>query len=197
MPRASVLSSHAGRLDFMAEPCHPPGMKSIRRFFNRFRDPVGIPLGVNVPADPADHAEDFAHRYAEPLDWQAGMHMEEMGIPSERIGSNDHARGLAGRAFNPHERSGGGISPGGRINLDSGSFNPELLTKDYGKRAGKLWAQSRLRHRWEALEAHKDAEWRMGGDHDAAVRVAPETELPISDKARKILREMRKGWKGR
>jgi len=26
----------------------------------------------------------------------------------------------------------------------------------------------------------------MGGDHDAAVRVAPETELPISDRARQI-----------
>lgn len=37
----------------------------------------------------------------------------------------------------------------------------------------------------------------MGGDHDAAVRVAPETELPISDKARGILREMRKGWRRR
>ena len=25
-----------------------------------FRPPVGFPLGVHVPADPADHAEDFA-----------------------------------------------------------------------------------------------------------------------------------------
>jgi hypothetical protein len=37
----------------------------------------------------------------------------------------------------------------------------------------------------------------MGGDHDAAVRVAPETALPISDRARAILREMRRGWRGR
>ncbi len=172
-------------------------MNPIRRLLNRFRKPVGFPLGQYVPADPADHAEDFSHRYAEPLDWQAGIHMEEHGIPNERIGSNDHARNLVGRAFNPYERTGGGISPGGRINLDSGSLNPELLTEDYGKNAGELWARLRLRHRWEALEAHEDAEWRMGGDHDAAVRVAPETELPISDKAREILREMRKGWKGR
>jgi hypothetical protein len=173
----------------------------LRKLYGRltapFRKPVGIPLGVHVPADPADHAEYFAHRYAEPLEWQAAMQMEEMGIPSERIGSNDHVHGLAGLAFNPYERSGGGISPGGKINIDSGSFNPDLLLKDYGKKAGELWARSRLRHRWEALEAHEDAEWHMGGDHDAAVLVAPETDLPISDQAREILREMRKGWKGR
>jgi hypothetical protein len=162
-----------------------------------FRPSVGFPLGDHVPADPADHAEDFAHRYAEPLDWLAAIRMEELGIPSERIGSSDHRHGLAGRAFNPYERDGGGISPGGRINLDSGSFNPNQITKQYGKRAGKLWAKSRLRDRWDALVAHEDAEWRMGGDHDAAVRVAPETELPISDRARQILVEMRRGWRGR
>src|ERR1700722_13241327 len=105
-----------------------------KRFFSRLRqtakklfrrsEPVGFPLGQHVPADPADHAEDFAHRYAEPLDWLAGIHMEELGIPNDRIGSNDHHRRLYGRAFNPFERDGGGISPGGRINLDSGSFDP-------------------------------------------------------------------------
>jgi hypothetical protein len=53
-----------------------------------FRPPVGFPPGVHVPAEPADHAEDFAHRYAEPLDWLAAIRMEELGIPSERIGSS-------------------------------------------------------------------------------------------------------------
>ena len=56
--------------------------KPFRRFF-RHHKPVGFPLGQHVPADPADHAEDFAHRYPEPLDWQAGIHMEEHGIPKE------------------------------------------------------------------------------------------------------------------
>jgi hypothetical protein len=37
------------------------------------RPPVGFPLGVHVPADPADHSEDFAHRYAELLDWLAAI----------------------------------------------------------------------------------------------------------------------------
>jgi hypothetical protein len=167
----------------------------FRRFFPR--KPIGFPLGQNVPADPADHAEDFSHRYAEPLDWLAGIHIQELGFPSDRIGSNDHDHGLIGVSFNPYERDGGGITHAGQINLDSGSFNPEQITEKYGKKAGKLWAGSRLRDRWDALVAHEDAEWRTGGDHDAAVKTAPETDLPISDRARRILIEMRNGWKGR
>jgi hypothetical protein len=43
----------------------------MRNPFRRFFHPktIGFPLWQYVPADPADHAEDFAHRYAEPLDW--------------------------------------------------------------------------------------------------------------------------------
>ena len=46
------------------------GIKSTWRKIKRavkalFREPPGIPLGVNVPADPADDAEDFAHRAME------------------------------------------------------------------------------------------------------------------------------------
>ena len=120
-----------------------------------------------------------------------------MASPRSRIRSNDHDHGLVGAAFNPFERHGGGITHAGQVNLDSGSFNPDLLTKDYGKKAGKLWAKSRLRHRWEAFGAHEDMEWRMGGDHEAAVQKAPETDLPISDQAREILVAMKKGWRGR
>jgi hypothetical protein len=149
------------------------------------------------PANPGDHAEDFSHRYAAPLDWQAAIHIQELGIPTERIGSNDHDHGLVGAAFNPFERHGGGVSQAGQINLDSGSLNPELLTKDYGEDAGKIWADSRLRHRWDALVAHEDMEWRMGGDHATAVQNAPETDLPISGHAREILEAMRKGYRGR
>ena len=146
--------------------------KRIRRLFRR-REPVGFPLGKHVPADPADHAEDFARRYAEPLDWQAGIHMEEHGIPKDRIGSNDHDHGLIGAAFNPFERHGGGITHTGQINFDSGSFNPEQITKEYGKRAGKLWVESLSGARSLGCPGCPgDAEWRMGMDHDAAVRVS-------------------------
>jgi len=65
--------------------------------------PGWVNLARSVP-----HAEDFAHRYADRLDWFAAIRMEELGIPKDRIGSNDHLHGLSGRAFNDYEREGGG-----------------------------------------------------------------------------------------
>jgi hypothetical protein len=56
--------------------------------------------------------------------------MEELGIPNDRIGSDDLRYGLRGRAFNPYERTGGSNGPGGRVNFDSGILNPELLTEN-------------------------------------------------------------------
>ena len=165
----------------------------FRRFF---RKSVGFALGQNVPADPADHAEDFAHCYAEPLDWLVGIRMEELGIPNERIGSSDHEHGLACRAFNPNERTGGGNGPGGQVNVDSGVFNPELLTMPYSRKTAKLWRKSRLRDRIDAIIAHEISE-ADHGSHEIALKMAPHTELPISERAREILVAMRIGWRGR
>src|SRR5208337_627833 len=63
-------------------------------------------------------------------------------------------------------------------------------------KAGKLWANSRYRDRQDALIAHEDEEYRTG-DHQKALKAAPQTELPISDRAREILRAMERGWRGR
>jgi hypothetical protein len=76
---------------------------------------------------------------------------------------NDHLHGLEGRAIHPYERDGGGISTGGRINIDSGLLNPDQISEQYGKKAGKLRAKSRLRDREDALIAH-----RGGGMADGA-----------------------------
>jgi hypothetical protein len=76
-------------------------MNPFRRFIRRFREPLGFPLGRHIPVNPADHAEDFAHRYAEPLDWQACIRMEELGIPDDRIGSSDRGHGVERCAFKP------------------------------------------------------------------------------------------------
>jgi hypothetical protein len=168
-------------------------MNPFRRFV---RKPIGFPLGQHVPADPADHAEDFAHRYGGLLDWQAAIRMEELGVPSDRIGSNDHDHGLVLAAFNPFERDGGGVSPSGQINLDSGSLNPDLMTQKYGKPVGRLWAGLPLADRWDALIAHEDAEWRTGS-HQGALDAAPDTEFQISARARAFLIEMKKGRMGR
>ncbi|MGO9812437.1 MAG: hypothetical protein ACLP53_16895 [Isosphaeraceae bacterium] len=41
-------------------------MRNPFRFFRR--KPIGFPPGVHIPADPAEHAVDFAKRDAEKLD---------------------------------------------------------------------------------------------------------------------------------
>jgi hypothetical protein len=138
------------------------------------------------PPDPADHAEDFSHRYAREMDYFAAQRMIELGIPVEQIGSRDPERGHA--TFVPHERTGGGNDPAGGLTLDSGVFNPALLGTLPGNRE---WAEAKPRHRMDAATAHEYEEARRGGSHAEALRHAPDTELPISNEGRTILRAMR------
>jgi hypothetical protein len=170
----------------------------FRRLFRRFfpRPPVAIPLGQQVPADPGDHAEDFGCRYAEPLDWQVAIRMEELGIPIDRIGSSDRGHGLSGRAFHPYERDGGGNTPDGRLNLDSGILNPELFRR-LGPEVSAAYATARLRDRIDAGIAHEYEEVRGGGSHEYAFEHAPETELPIRPEARGLARTIREGERRR
>jgi hypothetical protein len=150
------------------------------------------PMPDSPPAEPADHAHDFAYRWADRLDQYCAIRMEELGIPEERIGSSDHDHGIAWCAFNPHERDGGGLSTGGRINVDSGVLNPRWHSEMIGQSAQALWEKSRLRHRIDAAIAHEDAEWRTGS-HAAAIEHAPETELPVGGPVRALLRAIRLG----
>jgi hypothetical protein len=136
------------------------------------------------PSDPADHAEDFAHRWADRLDQYAAERMEPLGIPAEKIGASDPLRGIRWAAFVPHDREGGGITTG--ITVNSGVLNPDLLK---GRKGGRLWARSRLKDRIDAIIAHEHAEDRHGS-HEAALEAAAKTELPVSKGARKILRAM-------
>ncbi len=53
--------------------------------------------------------------------------MEKLGIDKDFIGASDRKHGMVWRAFFPHEQDGGGNSPGGRLNLDSGVFNDDLM----------------------------------------------------------------------
>jgi hypothetical protein len=160
------------------------------------RKPVGFPLGLHVPADGAEHAVDFSRRWTDRLDEYCAIHMEELGIPPQRIGASDPRQGIAWCAFNPHEDTGGSISTGGRINVDSGVFDPDLMTKPYGRKASKVWAMSRLRDRIDAVIAHELNE-ADHASHEAALKAAPTTTLPITDGARRILRAMERGWRDR
>jgi hypothetical protein len=100
-----------------------------------------------VPADPADHAEDFATRYGEPLEVLCRRRMRELGIPDSRIGAYDIDFDFRLAAFFPKERTGGENSPGARINLNSGLLNPELLAEVYAPEVSRVWERSRLRDR--------------------------------------------------
>ena len=128
------------------------------------------------------------------LDFHAAQTMLDLGIPSEQIGSSDHDKGIQHAAFMPHDRNGGSIGTGSRITLDSGVMNLELLTANYGEEAGRLWASSRLRDRMQAIGVHEKAEGECG-THEEALARAPQTELPVSHRAREILRAMERGWK--
>ena len=144
------------------------------------------------PTDPADHAEDFAHRWTDKLDRYAAERMEHLGIPPEQIGASDNRRGIPWRAFFPDERDGGGNGTGGRLNLDSGILNPDLLIHHIHPEAASAWAKARLRDRIDAAIAHEMAEGRTG-DHLEAEAIAPDTPLPVSEGARHILRAMAGG----
>ena len=67
-------------------------------------------------------------------------------------------QGLA--TFIPSERSGGGDDPAGRLTVNSGVFNPELLGTLPGS---KEWERGRLRDRIDATIAHEHEEARRTG----------------------------------
>ncbi len=137
------------------------------------------------PSDPADHAEEFSHRWATKLEELAGVRMDELGIPTNQIGSKVPGRVIS--AFIPDERTAGGNDAVGGLSVDSGIFNPEVLVTLPGS---EEWAKARVRDRMDAIIAHEFEEALRDGSHVEALRHAPTTELPISHKARQILRAM-------
>jgi len=92
--------------------------------------------------------------------------MHALDIPENHIGFSDLSHGVPWRLFFPHDRKGSGVV-GKRISVDSGVFNPELLTERYGPRVGTIWAISRLRDRIDAVIIHELAESQTG-THEAA-----------------------------
>ena len=47
--------------------------------------------------------------------------------------------GIQWAAFHPHGTDGGGYAPDGRLIADSGVFNLDLLKKNYGEKAARLF----------------------------------------------------------
>ncbi len=136
------------------------------------------------PTDPADHAEDFAHRYEFPLDQYCAIRMAELGIPEHLHGATDFSGDGRWKAFIAHGRSGGNLTDG--ISVNSGCLNPELLKGNPGVR---VFAKARLRDRIDAIIAHEYEEDRLC-THEAALKYGAKTALPVTDGARRILRAM-------
>jgi hypothetical protein len=143
--------------------------------------------------DSAAHARDFAERYAHDLDLAVAERMTELGI--KEIGFPDRNAGIQWAAFHPRGTVGGSYAPDGRLIADSGVVNLELLDKNYDDNASELFKRSRLRDRLDSIIAHEFEEHRNGMSHEVALKAAPETALPISEKARAICRAMEKGWR--
>jgi len=141
-----------------------------------------------IPADPAEHASQFAIEYADFLERYVEGRMHALDIPDDRIGFSDRLHGVPWRVFFPHETTGGGFM-GVRIGVDSGVFNPELLAKPYGPEASDLWAKSRLRDRIDAIIAH-ELEEAAGLSHRSAIKRAENTPLAVTEGTRRILRAM-------
>jgi hypothetical protein len=149
------------------------------------------------PSDPADHAEDFSHRYAEDLEIVAGQAMLDLGLTNDQMGERDHERGSRHYCFFPQDGQGGTVSHAGQVTLDSGLMNPDLLAENYDAETRRAWQRTRLADRAQAIIAHELAEHEHGGDHELALIAGPGTELPISHAARELLRKMESGWCGR
>jgi hypothetical protein len=132
---------------------------------------------------------DFATRYADDLERLVQRRMREVGVPEHLIGNPDVENGIARRTFFPQESEGGGVVPGLGINVDSGILDPHLLGDPISVGVAAVWSSARLRDRIDAIIGHEYEE-AVGGDHDTALKNAPNTSLKISQAARQILRLM-------
>ena len=80
-----------------------------------------------VPADPAEHARQFATAWADRLEAYAQRRMRDVGVREDWIGTLDVEHRIERRAFFPHQSVGGDNIHQRGINLDSGILNPDLI----------------------------------------------------------------------
>ncbi len=137
-------------------------------------------MGERPPADPAAHAEEFAHRWRDKLEEYCTVRMQELGIPDHMNGEPDYDGDGKWHAFDPAGRTAGSNTTG--VVLDSGVLNPDLLK---GEKGARLWARMRLRDRIDAIIPHEYEELRLG-THLGALKAAAKTDLPISEQARRL-----------
>jgi hypothetical protein len=147
---------------------------------------IGIPPSRRGgrPADIGLHASQVAGEWEDVGENYIRRRQEELGIPGHQRGQPDYERDGRWRAFDPNGREGGANTTG--VVVDSGVLNPDLLK---GKKGGRIWPKMRLKDRIDAIIAHEYEELRRGS-HVEALKAAAKTELPISDRARRLCRAM-------
>jgi hypothetical protein len=166
----------------MADDTKPPGMIG--------ESPSARGLSP-IPIDPAEHAARFAREWQDLVETYVQKRMKELGLPEGRIGAIELAQGGVRRAFDPEGQAGGSCDEYGRLYLDSGILNPELLAK-MGEEAAQKWRRMSVRNRIDAIIPHEDIESRTAS-HEEALKAGPDTELPISPEAREMLQAMKRG----
>jgi hypothetical protein len=172
--------------------------ETAKRLVTRFRlKPTPAMIGTppsarcpsTIPSDPAEHAMQFAHRWADRLEHYVEGRMHSLDIPENLMGASDPDNHVPWRVFFPHERIGGSVVLGGRIYVDSGVLNPKLLAQHPEPAAAEVWANATLRDRIDAIIVHELTE-SYTGSHAAAEAQAPDTPLSVTEGARRILRAM-------
>jgi hypothetical protein len=175
-------------------------LAAARRLSYRFRprEPTGsaapppapkylLSESVPVPADPAEHARQFAADWADRFEVYAARRMRDVGVPERFIGVADPDHRIEWRAFFPHQSEGGGNIRDRGINLDSGVLNPDLMDVRSNPVVSSLSRWARLRDRIDAVIAH-ELEEAEGAIHAGAARRASDTRLDISEGALRIIR---------
>ncbi len=194
----------------METPRHPgrlvgrlvEALKGIAAKLRRDKPPamVGLPPSARGltgrPANPALHAKEVAREWEDVAESYIQERMRQLGIPDHQIGAPDYQRGSVRRVFLPDEAIGGSYGTGRRLFVDSGVLNPKLNAEVIGSEASKVWAKARLRDRIEAVIVHEHLE-AQGIPHDEVVERAADTNLPISENARRILRSIAEGVRRR
>ena len=126
-----------------------------------------------------------AHEWRDVAETYVNRRMRELGIPEARIGTSDPEYGIKRAAFMPHDREGGNITTGVTVN----SVRPQPRFAEGREWRTSLAEGANIRDRIDAIIAHEWAEAHHV-THEAALKAAAKTELPITDGARRILRAM-------
>ena len=100
----------------------------FRSLFRRKPAMVGTPPSARpLWYDAEAHAADFAARYAATMNFLVEQRMMDLRIPPDQIGTSDTLHGIRHAAFMPHDNTGGSNGAGGRLTVDAGVFNTDLM----------------------------------------------------------------------